>query len=92
MQDENQDGHDGSYITCYMKEHEDCSVEIAKRHVYKMISEAWKRLNKECLSPNAYSMTFKKATLNLARMVSLMYSYDENQDLPQLEEHIKSMV
>ncbi|KAM7506178.1 hypothetical protein LguiB_005082 [Lonicera macranthoides] len=90
--DENQDGHDGSYITCYMKEHEDCSVEIAKRHVYKMISEAWKRLNKECLSPNAYSLTFKKASLNLARMVSLMYSYDENQGLPQLEEHIKSMV
>ncbi|KAL1832933.1 hypothetical protein ACET3Z_002584 [Daucus carota] len=89
--DENQKGHDGSYVTCYMKEHREVSVEAARKHVQNMISDTWKRLNKECFSPNPYSKTFLKGCLNLARMVPLMYNYADNQSLPQLEEYMKSM-
>ncbi|XP_057961498.1 (3S,6E)-nerolidol synthase 1-like isoform X2 [Malania oleifera] len=90
--DENQDGHDGSYIEYYMMEYPEASVESAKEHVIYMISEMWKRLNKECLSPHPFSTSFVQASLNLARMVPLMYSYDDNQCLPRLEEHMKSIL
>ncbi|CAH1423896.1 unnamed protein product [Lactuca virosa] len=66
--DENQDGHDGSYVTYYMRENEGCSLENAHGHVMSMISNTWKQLNKECLSPNKFSSPFIKACLNLARM------------------------
>ncbi|KAL6333221.1 hypothetical protein AAG906_028404 [Vitis piasezkii] len=81
-QDENQDGHDGSYIECYMKEHPGTPIENARCHL----------LNQQCLAPNPFSTCFTKACLNVARMVPLMYSYDDNQCLPSLEEHMKSLV
>ena len=91
-QDENQDGHDGSYVECYLKEHRGSSVENARQIVAHMISDMWKRLNKECLSPNPFSTSFTKGSLNIARMVPLMYSYDDQQCLPGLEEHMKSLL
>ncbi|KAF2305023.1 hypothetical protein GH714_001122 [Hevea brasiliensis] len=90
--DEEQDGHDGSYVECYMKEYKGCSVETARKQVTQMISDAWKQLNQECLFPKSFSSTFSKACLNLARMVPLMYSYDDNQRLPVLEHHVKSLL
>ncbi|KAG6642637.1 hypothetical protein CIPAW_09G153600 [Carya illinoinensis] len=89
LQDESQDGRDGSYIEYYMKEHQDCSIKEAREKVVNMISDAWKRLNKECLSPNPFPTSFTKASLNIARMVLLLYNYDENHGLPSLEEHVK---
>ncbi|XP_059439321.1 (3S,6E)-nerolidol synthase 1-like [Corylus avellana] len=90
--DESQDGHDGSYIDYYMQENEGCSIKESREKVVGMISDAWKQLNKECLSPNPYPTTFTKASLNLARLVPLLYSYDNNHCLPSLEEHMKSML
>ncbi|KAM3749489.1 hypothetical protein ACB098_05G189100 [Castanea mollissima] len=89
--DESQDGHDGSYIEYYMKEHQGSSVNEAREKVVNKISGAWKRLNKECLSPNPFPETFTKASLNLARLVPLLYSYDVNHSLPSLEAHMKSL-
>ncbi|CAL5408281.1 unnamed protein product [Camellia sinensis] len=89
--DENQDGHDGSYVDCYMKEHDGSTAETARKQVVDMISDAWKRLNRECLSPNRFSANFTQGCLNTARMVPLMYCYDDNHNLPILEEHMKSM-
>ncbi|CAK9142637.1 unnamed protein product [Ilex paraguariensis] len=90
--DENQEGRDGSYVECYMKKHKVSSVESAREHVMNTISETWKNLNKHCLSPNPFSATFTKACLNVARMVPLMYSYNDDHRLPVLEELIKSML
>ncbi|CAI9279801.1 unnamed protein product [Lactuca saligna] len=89
--DENQDGHDGSYVIYYMKENEGCSLQDAKGYVMSMISNIWKQLNKECLAPNKFSAPFIKACLNLARMVPMMYNYDENHSLPLLNDYINSM-
>lgn len=89
--DENQDGNDGSFVECYMKD-TGCSTESARKQVSEMISNSWKRLNKETLSPTPFSATFRKGCLNLARMIPLMYTYDENCSLPILEKHMKSIL
>ncbi|KAK0578028.1 hypothetical protein LWI29_003822 [Acer saccharum] len=91
--DENQEGKDGSYIHYYMMENQDTTTaECARNHAIDKISNAWKSLNKQCLSPNPFSATFTRACLNLARMVPLMYGYDDNQRLPILEDYIKSLL
>nr|AIC76501.1 terpene synthase [Prunus campanulata] len=90
--DENQDGHDGSYIWCYLNEHQGCSIEDAQEITINLISKEWKRLNKELVSPNPFPVAFTNASLNLARMVPLMYSYDQNQCLPSLKEYMRSML
>ncbi|XP_031287270.1 (3S,6E)-nerolidol synthase 1-like [Pistacia vera] len=90
--DENQEGKDGSYVHYYMKEHQGSIVQAAEEHAMSKISDAWKCLNKECLSPNPFPASFTRASLNLARMVPLMYSYDDKQRLPSLEEYIKSLL
>ncbi|KAI3448892.1 hypothetical protein Pfo_005557 [Paulownia fortunei] len=91
-QDEHQDGHDGSYIECYMKEFDVSSYKVAKKHVMNMISDTWKRLNKQCLSSTPFSPSFTKACLNVARMVPIMYDYDESHALPVLEDCLESML
>lgn len=75
-----------------MKEQETSSLESARQHVRRMISNAWKELNKECLSPNPFSQSFVNASLNTARMVQVMYSYDKDQRLPVLEQCISSLL
>ncbi|XP_031389611.1 (3S,6E)-nerolidol synthase 1-like isoform X2 [Punica granatum] len=90
--DENQEGHDGSYVDYYMKENPSCSLEGARNHVKAMISNAWKNLNRECLSPQPFSPSLAKGSLNTARMVPLMYDYDENHCLPIIQEHMKSLL
>ncbi|XP_051134823.1 tricyclene synthase 0e23, chloroplastic-like isoform X2 [Andrographis paniculata] len=93
--DEHQDGKDGSYIACYMEDNRHVSLAQAREHVKKMIAIEWKRLNKECLcSYNNLSTTralFHEASLNLARMVPLMYNYNDSQQLPDLEEFIQNL-
>ncbi|KAF7848866.1 hypothetical protein BT93_L1487 [Corymbia citriodora subsp. variegata] len=90
--DEFQDGRDGSYVECYKQEFQGSSEEVARDHVKKMISEAWKRLNKACLYPHPFTKSFTKTALNTARMVPLMYNYQDNHSLPLLEHHMKSLL
>nr|GEV27482.1 (3S,6E)-nerolidol synthase 1-like [Tanacetum cinerariifolium] len=91
-EDENQDGHDGSYIQYFLNEHEGCSVMVAHEHAENLISDTWKCLNKECLSPNPGSTTFIMAAYNLARLVPLMYSYGEDGSLPLIDNKVKSIL
>ncbi|KAH0699851.1 hypothetical protein KY284_014066 [Solanum tuberosum] len=74
-----------------MKEEQGLTNEDARQHVLDMVSNTWKDVNKQCLSPSAIPLSFQKACLNVARMVPMMYIYDENHCLPVLEEHIKSI-
>ncbi|KAK4439283.1 Tricyclene synthase Oc15, chloroplastic [Sesamum alatum] len=89
-QDEHQDGRDGSYIECYRKDHRGLSMAQARDHVIDTIASEWKNLNKECFCLKHFPASyFKRAALNSARIVPLMYGYDEKQRLPVLEEHVK---
>ncbi|XP_027920567.1 (3S,6E)-nerolidol synthase 1-like [Vigna unguiculata] len=91
-QDVKGDDNDGSYLKCYMMEHPEASIEEAREHATELISNAWKRLNQECLrDANPLPSSFTKVCLDAARMVPLMYSYDKN-TLSKLEEYVKSLL
>ncbi|TKY71585.1 (3S,6E)-nerolidol synthase 1 [Spatholobus suberectus] len=89
---EDQNGLDGSYLDCYMKEHQDVSAEDAQRHVAHLISSEWKRLNREILTPNPLPSSFTNFCLNAARMVPLMYHYRSNSSLSNLREQIQMLL
>ncbi|KAG6385091.1 hypothetical protein SASPL_153917 [Salvia splendens] len=88
--DEHQNGADGSYIQCYMNDRPGVSYQQTREHVADMMEREWKQLNKE--SFNHSTRPIQEAALNLARMVPLMYSYDDNQRLPVLAEYINLML
>ncbi|KAG6573224.1 hypothetical protein SDJN03_27111, partial [Cucurbita argyrosperma subsp. sororia] len=90
--DENQDGHDGSYVNYYMKDNKDASIESSRQHIANLISHAWKKLNRECLSLSPFPLAFMEISLNIARFVPVLYGYDENQNLPTLKKLVKSML
>nr|CAD1840563.1 unnamed protein product [Ananas comosus var. bracteatus] len=90
--DENQQGFDGSYLDCYMKENPHCSTYNAREHVMQMISRTWEILNKECFSQRTFSPYLVEVSLNTARMVDVMYDYNGEQKLPMLEEYMKLLL
>ncbi|KAL0398704.1 UNVERIFIED_CONTAM: Tricyclene synthase Oc15, chloroplastic [Sesamum radiatum] len=91
--DEHQDGRDGSYLDCYRKDHRGLSVAQARDHAIDTIASEWKNLNEVCFRLDHRSASsFKRASLNLARITPLMYDYDDNQRLPVLEEYVKFML
>jgi len=93
LQSVDQNGLDGSYLDCYMNEHQEISAEEAQRHVAHMISNEWKRLNQEIITPNPiFSSSFTKFCLNVARMVPLMFHYQSNPSLSNLQDLVKSLV
>ncbi|KAG9454290.1 hypothetical protein H6P81_007194 [Aristolochia fimbriata] len=92
-EDENQQGNDGSYLDYHMKERGETScLESAREHVKQLIGEEWKKLNRACLAPNRFSSAFTNASLNTARMVQVMYAYDDHQRLQGLEQHISTLI
>nr|GMC83781.1 (3S,6E)-nerolidol synthase 1-like [Ipomoea batatas] len=90
-EDEEQEGNDGSYMEYYMKEQQGWSLSDGRQHVLDKVSKEWKLLNKHCLSPTTIPTSFKTACLNVARLVPMMYAYNDNHRLPVLEEHVKFM-
>ncbi|XP_012066840.3 probable terpene synthase 4 [Jatropha curcas] len=90
--DEDRNGGFGSYMKCYMREYPLSSVEDSKLHSMEMISDSWKRLNKQCLSPNPFSPSFTRAALNCARLAPLVYGFDNNHNLPSLQKSMKSLL
>ncbi|KAJ4807836.1 S-(+)-linalool synthase [Rhynchospora pubera] len=90
--DENQEGFDGSYVEYYMKDNPSCSLDAAKLHTKKLISKSWEELNKEYFFNKSLSPYFKEASLNCARMVSVMYNYHEEQQLPLMNDYIQKLL
>ncbi|XP_042445053.1 (3S,6E)-nerolidol synthase 1-like [Zingiber officinale] len=91
--DEEQDGKDGSFLECFMKENPHCSFEVAKEEVMRLITKAWEELNKESFSSSTkFSRDFVKCCLNTARMVRVMYSYNEKHKLPMFEDYVNLLL
>ncbi|KAK7400446.1 hypothetical protein VNO78_11654 [Psophocarpus tetragonolobus] len=91
-EDENQQGNDGSYVKCLMMDNPDYTMRMGRERVLSKIGDAWKSLNQECLFGNHFHCTFSKVSLNFARTVPLMYSYDDKQSLPGLEDLANSLL
>ena len=91
MQDEAQEGLDGSYKELYLKESPHSNAE---GHMLEMIADEWEGLNRECFSRTRSSLspTFIRASLNFARMVSVMYGYDHEHRLPVLEDYTRMLL
>ncbi|KAJ4807451.1 S-(+)-linalool synthase [Rhynchospora pubera] len=90
--DENQDGFDGSYVEYYMKDNPSCSLDNAKLHTRELISKSWEELNKECFFNTSFLPCFREASLNCARMFTIIYNYNEEQQLPPLDDYIQILL
>ena len=91
MQDEAQDGLDGSYKELYQRENPRGD---ADEHMLDMIASEWECLNNECFSGMKLTLShsFITASLNFARMVRVMYGYDNEQKLPILEDYTRMLL
>ena len=91
MQDEVQEGLDGSYKELYLRGNPHADAE---EHIHQMITGEWEKLNRECFSASRSSLSpsFREALLNFARMVSVMYGYDHEHRLPQLEDYTRMLL
>jgi (3S)-linalool synthase len=88
VKDEAQEGLDGSYKDLYLKENPRGDAE---QHMLQIIEGEWEELNRECLSKtnSSLSPSFIGASLNFARMVSVMYAYNSEKRLPVLEDYTR---
>ena len=59
-----------------------------------MIVGEWEDLNRECFSQTKSTLppSFIGASLNFARMVSIMYGYDDEHRLPALEDYTRMLL
>ncbi|KAF7082834.1 hypothetical protein CFC21_086681 [Triticum aestivum] len=89
--DELQEGLDGSYKDLYQRENPHADAE---KHMLHMIACEWGDLNRECFSQTKSTLPpcFIGASLNFARMVSIMYGYDDEQRLPSLEDYTRMLL
>ncbi|XP_037446048.1 S-(+)-linalool synthase, chloroplastic-like [Triticum dicoccoides] len=89
--DESQNGLDGSYKELYQRENPRGDAE---KHMLEMIGSEWEGLNRECFCPtkSTLSHSFMTASLNFARMVRVMYGYDDEQKLPVLEDYTRMLL
>jgi (3S)-linalool synthase len=92
LQDEAQEGFDGSYRDFYLLENPGCSPSDAEAHMHSLIAREWEELNRECLCTRTFSSNFTQVCLNIARMISVMYSYNKEQRLLVLEDYARMLI
>lgn len=92
LQDEAQEGFDGSYRDFYLMENPRCSRSDAEAHMRSLIAREWEELNRECLCKRTFSSSFTHVCLNAARMISVMYSYNKEQRLLVLEDYARMLI
>ncbi|MCE2055248.1 hypothetical protein HAX54_042275 [Datura stramonium] len=69
---EQEKGHEPSAVECYMKQN-GTSKQEAVLELQKLVSDAWKDVNKQCLCPTEVPMLILVRVLNLARVIDLLY-------------------
>ncbi|KAG8057944.1 hypothetical protein GUJ93_ZPchr0002g26694 [Zizania palustris] len=89
--DEAQEGLDGSYKELYLKENPRLATGEAEEYVRGLITSEWEKLNRECFSKRVFSDGFTEAALNISRMITVMYTYNDSEHsrLPILDDYIK---
>ncbi|CAH9114226.1 unnamed protein product [Cuscuta epithymum] len=89
---EKQDGKDASYLEYYLREHPGMSLDDGREMVMNMVTEQWKLVNRECLFSTTIPFSFRQSCLTGARMIPMMYNYNDRQCLPILHRQIMSML
>ncbi|KAK9079256.1 hypothetical protein SSX86_000926 [Deinandra increscens subsp. villosa] len=82
-------GQSATGVDAYMKTY-GMSEKEAIEELKKMIKDAWKDINEGCLKPREVSMHVLAPILNLARMIDVVYRYDDGFTFPgkTLKEYI----
>ncbi|KAF7822831.1 putative terpene synthase 2 [Senna tora] len=70
-------GHVASILECYMKQH-GVSRDEAIDELRKVIDDAWKDINEECLNPTKVAMPFLIRVVNLARCMDVLYKHESS--------------
>ncbi|RCV05754.1 hypothetical protein SETIT_1G108600v2 [Setaria italica] len=91
-EDEAQEGLDGSYRDFYLMENPSCTQADAEEHMRGLIAREWEELNRECFSRRTFASRFTQVSLNAARMVGIMYSYDKDGRLLVLEDYARMLL
>ncbi|KAI3499040.1 hypothetical protein L1887_34832 [Cichorium endivia] len=69
--------HVASGVECYLKE-----FDVTKEHVYDLFKEkvenAWKEINRESLMCKDVPIPIIMRTINLARVIEVLYKYEDN--------------
>ncbi|XP_028066770.1 (-)-germacrene D synthase-like [Camellia sinensis] len=69
-------GHVVSAVECYMKQY-GASEEEVLVELQKQVTNAWKDINQECLSPTAVPMPLLLRVVNLARVINVLYKDED---------------
>ncbi|XP_077217584.1 alpha-terpineol synthase, chloroplastic-like [Tasmannia lanceolata] len=71
-------------VQCYM--HETGSTEaVAREHIKGLISDVWKKMNKDSISNSPFPEPFINATVGMARASHFFYQYDDGYGVPNNE-------
>jgi (3S)-linalool synthase len=92
LQDEAQEGFDGSYRDFYLMENPRCSRNDAEAHMHNLITREWEELNRECFYTRTFSSNCTRVCLNTARMIGVMYSYNKEHRLLVLEDYANMLI
>ncbi|XP_059431229.1 myrcene synthase, chloroplastic-like [Corylus avellana] len=71
-------------IQCYMNETGASEVD-AREYIKSLISETWKKMNKEGAASSPFSQTFIEIAMNLARMAQCMYQHGDGHGVEDRE-------
>ncbi|KAK8613384.1 hypothetical protein V6N13_101146 [Hibiscus sabdariffa] len=84
---------DTSGILCYMRE-TGTSEESARKHMSKLIDEAWKKMNKEGFQGYVFDDVFVATTFNIARQSHCHYQYGDSHGAPDARsrDRVKSLL
>ena len=77
IQFEQERGHVASAVECFVKQH-GVGEQEAEEELRKLVVDAWKDINEECLQPTAVPMQLLLRILNLTRVIDVLYTDKDN--------------
>jgi (3S)-linalool synthase len=92
LQDEAQEGFDGSYRDFYLMENPTCTHNNVEAYMRSLTAREWEELNRECFCRRTFSSSFTRICLNAARMISVMYLYDKEKRLLVPEDYSRMLL
>ena len=84
MKLEQERGHVASIIQIYMNEN-GSTYEEACEKFKSMAADAWKDINKECLKPTPAPVPLLMRTVNLTRVIEVLYQHRDGYTNPAYE-------
>jgi len=82
-----------SSVHCYMNDHGVTEQEACLK-LSKIVADAWKDLNEECLKSCSAQKHLKMIAMNYARMIEVVYKHEDNYTNPsgEMKENISMLL